>query len=134
MRLSLKSGPSQNLVTSCHKQNHQTENTSCKKHSSLTYHFSPSKKKNSHHVNISMYSYILVYKTINQTQIDKTCLFKQPTLKSNNRAQVQISIFVAFKCVNITLLSTSCFMQHAPYFEFAKKFMKHQNTCKALIR
>ena len=120
MRLSLKSGPMQNLVTSCHKQNHQTENTSF---------FSFKEKKNSHHVNMSMYSYILVYKTINQTQVDKTCLFKQLTLKSNNRAHVQISIFVAFKCVNITLLSTSCFMQHAPYFEFSKKFMKHQNTC-----
>ena len=54
-------------------------------------------------------------------------------LSSQIIAHVQISIFVAFKCVNITLPSTSCFMQHAPYFEFAKKFMKHQNTCKALI-
>ena len=107
--LSLKSGPLENLVMSCHKQNHQTENTSF---------FSFKEKKNSHHVNMSMYSYILVYKTINQTQVDKTCLFKQLTLKSNNRAHV---------------LSTSCFMQHAPYFEFAKKFMKHQNTCYALI-
>ena len=69
------------------------KNTSCKKHNLTTYPLVPSKKKISHHVNIAMYSYILVSKLINQTKVDKTCLFKRLTFKSS------ISM-----CNNLTIL------------------------------
>ena len=69
------------------------KNTSCKKHNLMTYPLAPSKQQISHHVNIAMYSYILVSKLIDQTQVDKTCLFKWLTLKSS------ISM-----CNNLTIL------------------------------
>ena len=47
------------------------KNISCKKHNLMTYPCAPSKKKISHHLNISIYSFILVSKLINQTQIKK---------------------------------------------------------------
>ena len=116
MRLSLKSGPSQNLVTSCHKQNHQTENTS----------FFSFKEKKIHIMWICPCT--LTYwctKPSTKHKLTKHAFSNNWLISQIIELMYKFPYLLHLSVSNITLLSTSCFMQHAPYFEFAKTWILH---------